>query len=1181
MKIPGKPALWTISLTAGALIFITLLLPGIIRNISEKQIEKATGRKASISRISLNPFTLSAEVTGFRIMEKGSAATFASFSSARVKVSPASVAKRALIISSIKVVSPSFHLVRTAPNTYNFSDLIKKKPEKEEGLHFSINNIEIGNGAIDFLDQAAARPTTHTVRSMNLSVPFISNIPYLSDIHVAPRFSALVNNSRFDASGKFRPLQKTSETSFIINLRDTDIPFYSAYLPFQIPITLKSGKLSTTAEVTYRVSAKSQPELWVSGAIGLRDLRVNTKNGGPLLGLGMGAVNMERMEIIGRKFEIASLETAGLELYPDRDEKGQWIWQKLIKTETSPPEKKEKAGKTKAPAPAPIIKIGKVNSVGGKVHFHDRLPPGGFKADLDAVTLGITGFSTEPEKKTPLEFSFRSSRGETLALKGELAAASRAFKAQLDAKGIDLGSYYPYLSAILTSPVTGKLDTAASISFSTDDGPSLEGITMAAHNLAAKFDGKDGASLAEFAIKGGKFNLKENIAEVESVTITDGNIRLSKEQGGRISYEGLLKRKADSGHSQQKKTANPSGQLSYRINRVEGKGINISFTDRAKEGNPVFPLRGLRFSVQDISGPKMASMPFTIASGYGKTGSVSAAGSILPSPLKVKGNVEVKRINLRDFDAYMPDNLALSIATGALDSRLNIELSKPGKDIAGTFSGSVGIRSFYCIDTKNNEDLLKWERLQLNGIRGAIQPFTLDIGDVSLTNYFSRITINKDRTINLQHLVEKKPASPAPATPASEQARSVQTAETKGKPNIRIGTVTLQGGKMIFSDHHLPRPFTTTFHNLGGRISGLSSDESRAAEVDLRGNLENHSPLTITGAINPLRKDLFVNLTIDFTDIELTPTTPYTGTYLGYTVDKGKLSLKLKYHIENKQLTSENKIFFDQLTFGKKVESDKATGLPVRLAVALLKDRKGEIHLDLPVTGRTDDPKFSIWGLVFQVLKNILVKAATSPFALLQAAFGGKEDFSEVVFSPGSARLSPPEQEKLRNLAKAIQDRPGLDMEITGFVDKEKDPEGYRKELLLKKIRTEKFLAMVKQKSVSPGQTQENTEVTADEYPSYLKKVYGKEKFSKPRNLIGLAKNLPVPEMEKLIYAHTVVAEAEFHALAKERAVAVRTFLIEEGKLESGRLFLKSGDIYKKPGEGKNGCRVEFGAVVK
>ena len=199
---------------------------------------------------------------------------------------------------------------------------------------------------------------------------------------------------------------------------------------------------------------------------------------------------------------------------------------------------------------------------------------------------------------------------------------------------------------------------------------------------------------------------------------------------------------------------------------------------------------------------------------------------------------------------------------------------------------------------------------------------------------------------------------------------------------------------MVFSDYHLKTPFVTTFYNLGGRISGLTSDEKNVAEVDLRGNLENHSPLTIAGTINPLRKNLFLDLKINFSDIELSPTSPYTGTYLGYTVEKGKLFLELSYHIEDKNLTSENKLFFDQLTFGKKVDSDQATSLPVRLAVALLKDRKGEIHIDLPVTGRTDDPEFSIWRLVFQVLRNLLVKAATSPFALLQAAFGGEAKIS-------------------------------------------------------------------------------------------------------------------------------------------------------------------------------------------
>ncbi len=82
-----------------------------------------------------------------------------------------------------------------------------------------------------------------------------------------------------------------------------------------------------------------------------------------------------------------------------------------------------------------------------------------------------------------------------------------------------------------------------------------------------------------------------------------------------------------------------------------------------------------------------------------------------------------------------------------------------------------------------------------------------------------------------------------------------------------------------------------------------------------------------------------------------------------------------------------------------------ATKLPVRLAVALLKDRKGEIHLDLPLTGQIDDPKFSVWGIVVKIIVNLLVKAATSPFALLGAIFGGGEELSYLEFDPGTTDL--------------------------------------------------------------------------------------------------------------------------------------------------------------------------------
>jgi uncharacterized protein involved in outer membrane biogenesis len=1184
MKLPSKPTLLSICTLAVILLFIILLLPGILRNVITDKLEETTGRKAFIGHITLNPFTWSAEVRDFRLAEKGNNKAFVSFSSARIKISPASLTKRAVIVSKLQISNPHLNIVRTAANSYNFSDLLTgKKSEKGSSLLFSINNIEIGSGSIDFLDQAAGKTTAHTIRQLKLSVPFISNIPYLADIYVAPHFSAEINGARFVADGRFRPLAKSMETSAIITIRKLDIPLYMAYLPLSTPISFSSGSLSTTTEITYRVSTTEKPEVTVTGALKLENIRMKDRRGEPLLTLDSGLMRINQADVFARRFDLADLETAGLEVFLERDAQGKWTWQNL---QTPPPESAPQD--TKKP-PKPFFRVASIRCTGGKVHFFDRVPHNGFKTDLSALDVTVKGLTTQKNGKAAWNVSFQTPRNESFDLNGDLTLDPLAFSAQLKSTGLDIGSYYPYLADRLNTPLTGKLDTTAMVSFNSDVGLKVTDMTLAGHDFAADFGKKEKVRLAEVSLKGGKISLKDKVAEVESITLAGGDVKFSREKSGGFSFERILVLSKTKTMSHAKNSP-PAAPFTYRVSKVEGSGLNITFSDQSRQGNPTFPLKGLSFTLQDYSEPASGTIPFTLATGYGKNGKIRVSGTALPSPLKLRGTLELKRIPLRDFDAYLPDNLALSIAGGAVDTRLGFSLAKTGEKINGTFDGSLGIRSFYCLDTKDNEDLLKWERMQLSGIKGVLSPFSLKIKDVSLSNFYSRVTITKDRTLNLQNLTTEsaKPVSqsndetpPPPTTPAPPTPPAPQVAA--GKPDIRINTVTLQGGTMVFSDYHLKMPFVTTFYNLGGRISGLTSDDNNVADVDLRGNLENHSPLTIAGTINPLRKNLFLDLKINFSDIELSPTSPYTGTYLGYTVEKGKLYLQLAYHIENKNLTSENKLFFDQLTFGKKVDSDQATSLPVRLAVALLKDRKGEIHIDLPVTGRTDDPKFSIWQLVFQVLRNLLVKAATSPFALLQAAFGGgSEDFSSVTFNPGSATLSEPQKETLLKLASAIQDRPSLSVEVTGFVDKENDPEGYRAEYLARKMRTEKFLALVKEKKNLPGQTPDTTEILPAEYSNYLKIVYRNEKFPKPRNLIGMLKDLPDSEKKKLIFANTIVGDAELKKLAQERAAVVRNFLTEQGKVNQERVFLKAGDIYKAPEDkGKSASRVEFGALVK
>jgi len=358
-------------------------------------------------------------------------------------------------------------------------------------------------------------------------------------------------------------------------------------------------------------------------------------------------------------------------------------------------------------------------------------------------------------------------------------------------------------------------------------------------------------------------------------------------------------------------------------------------------------------------------------------------------------------------------------------------------------------------------------------------------------------------------------------------------------------------------------------------VSGLSAEENTTADVELRGKLNDYAPLEITGRINPLRDDFFVDLKARITDLDLSPATPYSDKYVGYTIEKGKLSLDVKYSIIGRKLDSQNDIQIDQFTFGDRVESPTATKLPVKLAIALLKDRQGVIKLDLPVTGSLDDPKFSVWRIILHVIVNLLTKAATSPFALLGAVFGGGEELSYVEFDYGSAHVTDAAMKKLATLSKALQDRPSLKVDEEGHVDVEKDRQALQQLFYERKIKMQKLKETIR--NGQPVPPVDEVKIEPGEREKYLKMAYREEKFPKPKNFLGLVKDIPPAEMEKLMLTHTVATDGDLRALASQRATNVRDVLLKSGQIDPERIFMvepKLEGAEKK--EKLNESRVDF-----
>lgn len=1193
-----------IAIASGALavllLFITAILPVIVRTKGVAAIEEATGRTAHIASVSINPFTLTVTVNGFAIDEKGGA-PLVGFNQVRTSLSLASIYKRALILSRVEIDTPTFNLTRTAPNRFSFSDILdrqKKSPKEDKSgtFLFSINNITVTNGSLDFNDLVVEGGRKHTVRKLEIAIPFISDIPYLAEKYTDPRISAVINGAPFNFAGKLKPLSKSLETSVHIGLKQLNLPRYIAYSPVKPRADLTSGKLTIDMDVCYRISAGKKPELTLTGLASLDDISVNMADGQPLARFVKLETRASRLEIFAQQFEFEAIKLDGLELFVNRDKKGEWMYSRLLppikasEKSARPPEKKD--GQL-------LVSAASLACNNGTIHFSDAMPRSGFKTTISAIDFTVQNFSTAPEKAADYGLSLLLDKEATFKTSGTFSVTPLAATSTAKLTGLKLQRGWPYMARYLTAPVKGTLDLSADLTFAKTDGVNIEHGNLSLKGLSARYGEKDAFDLAQFQVKDVTFNQKRNRLEIGDIRLSNGNMSLSRETGGAISLLSLVNKQQDGRSETPGKTVPPTalsvrkktpadtpkdtGQLSYRIKQFQLDRFNLAFTDKSLEDKPRFTLHNTSLNLTNLSGPKFTPAGIRFSSTFGKDAKLKAAGDVTPLPFRYKGSVSVSGVPIRDFEAYFPDKLNFYVIGGNLNSTMNLDIAMKDGKPRGSFKGSAALRAFHSIDAVDEEDLLKWESLQFDNIKGNLEPFNLSIHQVALNDVYSRIVIRKDGSLNLSDLVKKQDTSPLPVAAITPAAKSVPPSPTAPAPQqISVGSITIQNGTISFTDNHLPRTFSSTFFNLGGRVNGLTSEESKFADVDLRGNLDNHSPMQITGRLNPLRDDLFVDLKISFRDIDLSPVTPYSGTYLGYTIDKGKLFLDLKYLIDKKQLNSENRIFIDQFTFGKHVDSDKATNLPVTLAVALLKDRKGEIHLDLPVTGRTDDPQFSIWGLIGQVLKNLLVKAATSPFALLSSMTGSGEDFSVIQFAAGSSILPAAEIKKLAQLSKALADRPGLKMEIKGFVDKAKDSEGYREELLSRKLRNEKFLFLVKAKQTKDGESAESVQVMPDEYSRLLKATYRKEKFPKPRNAIGLVKDLPDNEMKKLIIANTEVGENELRSLARERTAAVMNYMITTGGLPPERLFQKNDDIYKAAEKDTvSRSRVEFNAIAQ
>jgi len=858
------------------------------------------------------------------------------------------------------------------------------------------------------------------------------------------------------------------------------------------------------------------------------------------------------------------------------------------------------------PGPPPRFSLNNIELVDGQIEFDDK--PEGKQHVISEIHIGIPFISSLPyATDINVEPAFSAKvNGTPFLLKGETKPFkdTRETTLKLELDDLDLTPYADYSPVPLGFRLQqGTLGTDLTVSLTTREGL-LDTLVLSASAALKKLRvaNNDDLALAGFdslesdarftltrhgttqemivsgvsaALRGlrvedasrrapllevGEIKLADTGADlgarnltVGELTIDKANIQLARYRDGSFSFKRLIAFAAPgAAKSGNKPTAEAPWVVALKHFTV--KNAAATFNDQLPATPAKLALTAVEIESENLSTAAKARGSLRVAATLNKRGRVEAAGALGLSPPGGEFNVTIKDIALAPFQPYVEDSVNVAITQGAVASRGQAVFSSSDSGpFKIAFRGDVSVHHFVSLEKPSDQELLTWKTLSLTGIDFGSTPLKIGVKEIAFSDFYSRLIVNSDGTLNLQTLMRKTGAPQEPAA-AETPAPGPETpgSSTKPAPEMHVGKITFARGNVNYSDYFVKPNVSANLTNITGGVSEMTADT--VGDVTLSGEVNGTSPIDVNGRINPFAKDLFLNLNVNAQDIELSPMSPYTIKYASYGIEKGKLSLRLKYLVEHRKLTAENNIYLDQLTFGDKVESPTAMKLPILLAVSLLKDRNGVIDVTLPVSGSLDDPKFSIGRVILQVLGNLIMKAVTSPFALLGAAFGGGEELAFVDFAPGRATLTPEAETKLKTLAKALSDRPALKMDIAGRIDPEPDREGLKHASVERKIKTQKLKATAG--SGTPADSVDAVVIEPGEYEQYLTAAYKAEKFPKPRNFIGIAKSLPVPEMEQLMFTNAQATDEDLRLLANQRAQAVKDWLMQAGQVSAERLFL-------------------------
>jgi len=835
----------------------------------------------------------------------------------------------------------------------------------------------------------------------------------------------------------------------------------------------------------------------------------------------------------------------------------------------------ELPGKEDAPEEntAPLdLRIDRLQLAGGRLHFADQRTQEPIDFLLDSLDFELLNFATRSDDAADAVLVAKGPDGARIEWKGQLNLSPVTSTGQLEIDGLSLETFWPYIRDVAPLALNnGQLSLKTRYHLDLSEGTSLQLSDASATLASVSIDSLEGQPLLRLE----QAAIAETSLDLQKRQVIIGQVRsqaleswLIREPDGQITWQRLLASKQEPQQSQPNETdeqpakGNQSAQKEQATDEpwrivlrdAELRSYQLHLADQVPEPDVKLEVGSLDLDVRNFDSRGTTPVDLKLTTEVGKQGSLLAEGQLTLTPMQGSFDVALEGIDLRLAQSYLSPFVHLEVRSGLLASQLAVEL-KSLEPLAFHIGGSAEITQLHTLDTIQDRDLLKWQSLQIGGLDYSY-PNELQIDKIDLNQPYARFVINPDLTTNINDLLVDKTTAPP-----DQQPPAIKTPLSSDEPDVpfavRIGGIEISDGSASFSDLSLTPPFITAVQDLKGTIGTLDNRQHNAASVDIEGKVDRYAPVSIEGSLTPFDPLQSLDIITRFRQVELTTLSPYSAKFAGYRIRKGRLNLDLHYRIEQGQLNAENEVVLEQLQLGEKVDSEQAVDLPVRLAVALLKDSSGTIALKIPVQGDLKNPQFDVAPIIWQTLRNLVVKAAKSPFRVLGGLVGREQaDLSQILFPPGSSELDREARSKLDALANALDERPVLNLAVEGMSAPAVDGALLAEQWLEREYQQTWYKVLQRRGDTVPADPS-MLEIGEDEKAAMLEGIYrSRLQQQPPAEWQSLDEAARAQQLRQAILNNRESSTALLRRLARARAASIKDYLVDNAELSADRVYL-------------------------